>query len=188
MSKLIILDEGDIRRLTFEEILKLYKPLMRSMAYKFGNLRMEFEDLCQIVSIGLWRAYEYYDSSKTVGFSVLAKSLILNELREVYLYESKKKRSGSVVLSIDGKIEGRWNDISIMDILASDEDLEENTVLKDNLKEFMSKITKKQKEAIAMLSISSSYKEVAQKLGVGDTTISMRMTAAKKIFNECMAV
>jgi len=76
---------------------------------------------------------------------------------------------------------------SIMDKLQANIDIENDIILRENLNKFMNKITEKQKETISLRMIGKSYKEITKILGIAQTTISMRMLAAKKIFNKCMA-
>lgn len=187
MSKLIIIDEDTTMMMSFEEVLTKYKPLVKSQVNWFSNLKMEFDDKYQLATIGLWTAYNSFDVERGLGFGLLAKKAIQNNFKEALTYNGRAKRSGFRLVSIDNESAMDYDDnSSILDKLESDDNIEEAIVINSILKEFVSKLTAKQKEAIELYSISKSYKEVAEILGVGQTTISMRMTAAKRIFSECM--
>jgi RNA polymerase sigma factor (sigma-70 family) len=186
MRKLIIVDEGDIRELSFEELLDMYKPFVMRKIWDFRNLDLELDDRYQLATIGLWNAYTRYDASRMVGFERLATISINNKLKKAFDYSIRSKRSGVEVLSLDKEYQGRWQIMTLTDLLESDDDTEEEIILKSNLKEFGSKLTSRQKEAIELYSRCKNFREVARILGVGQSAISMRMTAARKIFNECM--
>lgn len=188
MSKLLIIGEGDKRYLTFEELLLMYRPLIRKRIYSFSGLNMEVDDRYQIASIGLWRAYEKYDINIGIGFGLLAINIIDNDLKGVLAKERTLKRSKYVQVSIDRIIEDEHDEEnSIINALESDCDIEEDTIIRGALKEFINRLTSKQKESIALFMRGNTYKEVAELLNVKPNTISMRMTAAKKTFSECMA-
>lgn len=189
MSKLIIINIDDKRELEFEEILEMYKPLIMSEIHGFDSLKMEFDDKYQLSTIGLWNAYKKYDAEKNVGFGVLAKIAIKNNLKRAISYNRMKKRSGLNIVSIDREATRDFNDkSSIMDKLESDINIEGNLILKSNLSEFMSEITEKQRETIALYVAGKQYNEISGILGIAISTISMRMAAAKKTFNKCMAI
>jgi len=189
MSKLIIIGKNDARELEFEEVLEMYKPLIMSEIHSFDSLKMEFDDKYQLATMGLWNAYKKYDAETTVGFGILAKIAIENNLKHAITYTKMKKRSGLELVCMDRTMKGKDNeDNSIADMLEADTNIEEHIVLKSNLKEFMSKITDKQRETIALYVTGMQYEAISKILGVGKSTISMRMAAAKKTFNKCMAV
>jgi len=188
MSKLIIIDKDDTRELKFEEVLEMYKPMIMRTIYSFRILRMEVDDKYQIACVALCKAYENYDIEMQVGLWALAKKMIVNDLIREINYNERKKRSGMETLSMNRTMEGAdEQENSIMDKLQANIDIENDIILRENLNKFMNKITEKQKETISLRMIGKSYKEITKILGIAQTTISMRMLAAKKIFNKCMA-
>ena len=189
MSKLIIIGLNDTRKLEFEEVLEMYKPLIMSEIHSFGSLKMEFDDKYQLATMGLWQAYKKYDAETTVGFGLFAKVAIQNNLKHAITYTKMKKRSGVATVSMDRIMRGENDeDSSISDLMESDTNIEEHLVLKSNLKDFIDKITIKQRETIALYITGMQYEAMSKILGVGKSTISMRMSAAKKTFNKCMAI
>jgi len=189
VGKLIIIGLNDTRKLEFEEVLEMYKPLIMSEIHSFDSLKMEYDDKYQLATIGLWNAYKKYDAETTVGFGLFAKIAIQNNLKHAITYTKMKKRSGLELVCMDRTMKSQKDEEnSIKNTLESDTNIEEHIVLKSNLKEFMSKITDKQRETIALYIDGRHYEEISKILGVGKSTISMRMAAAKKTFNKCMAI
>ena len=65
----------------FDEIVKENMGLVFSVAGKFLNRGVEFDDLVQIGSIGLIKAAEKFDSSLGYKFSTYAVNLIIGEIK-----------------------------------------------------------------------------------------------------------
>jgi len=188
MGKLIIIDKGNEINLEFEEVLVMYKPLIKNIIYSFNNLRMEYDDKYQVATIALWNAYKKYDSTTTISFVMLAKKAILNELMHEITYNNRKKRSGIEVVCAD-RIMTYDNgvELSILDSLEADVNIEENMILKSCFTNFINKITQKQKETISLCMSGKKHREISKILGISMSTICMRMDAAKKTFKKSMA-
>ena len=183
MGKIIIIDKGEEKTMTFEEVLVKFRPLMKNLMNHFRYVLREFDDRYQIASIGLWKAYECYDINKKIGFWVLAKKTIENDFKWEHNYNNRQKRTG-ITFSIDYPImDKRGEEHSLIETLESDEDIQATVVMKNTLIEFMGKLTDKQKEALALYQSGKRYKDIAKILGVSRQNISMRMTASRKIFN-----
>lgn len=186
MKKLIIINLHEKKEMTFEEVLVKYRPLIRHEMFGFRfSIKMEEEDMYQLASMGLWQAYQHYNSDTGTGFGVLAKTAIQNKFKEVYNYNNRKKRSGLDVVSIDRSlVDKRDVERSIMDTLVSSEDIQDTVVAKHLLIEFNNNITDQQKETIYLYSLGKKTKEIAQILGIGKSAVHMRMLAAKKVFKK----
>ena len=193
MGKMLIINEGDIQNLEFEEILVEYRALIINEINRFHNLRMDFDDKYQIASIALWNAYMNFDISKNVGFGVLAEIAIENKLKGAIHYNRRAIRNPKIngirVISIDDMLPGKHNDDRpVLDMVESEEDIVGDFVVKSMKHIFVEKLTLKQKEIIFLYMRGNSYKDICKILDVKQSTISMRMTAAKRIFKKCMAV
>jgi RNA polymerase sigma-B factor len=66
-----------------EALLKLYTPLARSLARRYGRSSEPFEDLLQVASLGLLKAIDRYDTSRG-NFAAFAVPTILGELRRYF--------------------------------------------------------------------------------------------------------
>ena len=188
-TKLIIVNKDDIREMTFNDIFEMYKPLIRNIVYSFHNLKLELDDKLQIASIGLWQAYDKYDIKTGTGFWALAKVTMDNSLRLEFNYASMKKRSGIDIISMYQPIDSSADGCNlVMDEIVCYNDIADEVIAKNHLNIFMSKLTDIQKHTLALVAMGKSYVEIADILGQTRPTISMRMTATRKIFNECMNI
>jgi RNA polymerase sigma factor (sigma-70 family) len=68
---------------TFDEIFSRYKNLIHNLCKKWQS-KLEYADLFQVASIGLYKAFLDYDISKDIEFSTLAYTYIKNEIRSFY--------------------------------------------------------------------------------------------------------
>lgn len=64
-----------------EELMTINLGLVRSIALKFRDRGVEYEDLVQIGSIGMLKAIRSFDFSKGTAFSTYAVPLIIGEIR-----------------------------------------------------------------------------------------------------------
>ena len=64
-----------------EELMTNNLGLVRSIAYKFRDRGVEYEDLVQIGSIGMLKAIRSFDLEKGTAFSTYAVPLIIGEIR-----------------------------------------------------------------------------------------------------------
>jgi len=94
--------EGDAAAL--EELVKSNMGLVKSIAVRFRDRGVEFEDLCQIGTIGMIKAIRNFDHSHGTMFSTYAVPLIMGEIRK-YLRDDgiikvsrELKRKGVTVL------------------------------------------------------------------------------------------
>lgn len=76
---LLLATNGD--DLATEELIKNNLGLVRSIALRFKDRGVEYEDLVQIGSIGMLKAIRSFDLSKGTVFSTYAVPLIIGEIR-----------------------------------------------------------------------------------------------------------
>lgn len=186
VKKTFIVNDDTRVDLTFNELLDMYKPLITSEIIRFDGLRMEYDDRYQIATLALWRAYDTYDLINGTCIGSLAKKTIRNAFLGVIDYENKPKRSGRIVISMYGN--NGNNDYSMLDFIPSTEKVEDNLITQNIMTDFMSKINKKQKQILKLRSEGVEWKQIEAMLGVGQSTISMRMSYAKKTFMQCCSM
>lgn len=109
--KTIRLNKDTYKDLTFEEILEMYHALIVNYIIRFQALfpflLMENEDLYQIFSMALYKAYKNYDVSKGVGFGLVAKRYLMHKSMNISKTCSAEKRRNRYCLEFD--IESFYN-------------------------------------------------------------------------------
>lgn len=125
--------------------------LVAHIVKKFENTSEEFEDLISIGTIGLMKAIKTYDPNKRTKLATYAARCIENEI--LMHLRSIKKQKGEVYLfdTIGSDKEG--NEISLMDILSSEEEVSEEVehiCEEENLRDKLKELTPREKIVLEM--------------------------------------
>ena len=127
-EQLILLKQGDrnARNTLIEHNLRLVAHIVK----KYGAVSSDQDDLVSIGTIGLIKAIDTFDVDKKLKLSSYASRCIENEI--LMYFRSQKKTSLDVSLdeSIDTDKDG--NPLTLMDILSSDDNIEERLETKIN--------------------------------------------------------
>lgn len=183
MSKLIIVNDNDKVMLTFEQILKRYQYLLRSKAYSWAK-SYGYDEMYQVASIALWKAYEKYDSKKfPLPFVFIARRFIDNELLSFHnknkpKFNNKTSKIKSVVSLNDIVFDSEGEGIELMELIGEDEtytvEIIENILLSKLLKKF----TKQQQQDIMDYVNGYKLKELADSKNISNQALALRMQAA----------
>ncbi|WP_414648662.1 RNA polymerase sporulation sigma factor SigK [Clostridium sp.] len=117
-SYLIKLKEGDIlaKGILVERNLRLVAHIVKKYSYPGKDV----DDLISIGTVGLIKAIDSFDTSKGTRLATYAARCIENEI--LMLIRNNKKTKGEVYLQDPIGIDKEGNEISLMDVLSSDED------------------------------------------------------------------
>ena len=149
------------------------------IAKKFENSGVNIEDLVSIGTIGLMKAINSYDLSKNIKLATYASRCIENEIL-MYLRKNNKIKAE---ISIDEPIntDSEGNDLSLADILGTDNDsIFKHVEESDNKKVLIKAIKKLNKREKTIMQLRYGFngldeltqKEVADKLGISQSYIS----------------
>ena len=185
------LKEGDLlaKSILVERNLRLVAHIVKKYSYP-GK---EVDDLISIGTVGLIKAIDSFDVSKGTRLATYAARCIENEI--LMLIRNNKKTKGEVYLQEPIGIDKEGNEISLMDVLSSDEDsIIEVVENKIQVKKLYSKIdsclAQREKMVIEMrygLSDSKpkTQREIAKLLGISRSYVSrIEKRALKKLFRE----
>jgi len=106
---------------------KLIEHNLRLVAHiikKYYTQTAERDDLISIGTIGLIKGVSTYQPNKNVRLATYASRCIENEV--LMYFRSIRKSSGDVSLSESIDMDGEGNSLSLMDVLAEDDDMLEN--------------------------------------------------------------
>jgi RNA polymerase sporulation-specific sigma factor len=110
----------------FNQIFKAEENQLKRLISTFYH--MEKDDLYQVACIGLLKAIETFDTSKNIKFNSYMYNIVKNELIITLRTHNKKSNVDNMKISIE---ENTTDDLTIMDTLASNEDIEENYIIKE---------------------------------------------------------
>ena len=169
---------------------KLVEKNLRLVVYiakKFENSGVNIEDLISIGTIGLMKAINSFNLDKNIKLATYASRCIENEI----LMHLRKVQRTKTEISIDEPInvDGEGNDLSLVDILGSDNDIVYKEVEEsDNRKVLRRAIMNLNDREKLIMELRYGFegkdeltqKEVADKLGISQSYISR---IEKKVIN-----
>lgn len=185
------LKEGD--RLAKNTLIERNLRLVAHIVKKYSYPGKDIDDLISIGTVGLIKAIDSFDSSKGTRLATYAAKCIENEI--LMLIRSAKKTKGEVYLQDPIGVDKEGNEISLMDILSSEEDsIIEIVENKIQVKRLYSKINtslgERERKVIEMRygledGKPLTQREIAKMLGISRSYVSrIEKRALKKLYKE----
>lgn len=185
------LKDGDslAKNILVERNLRLVAHIVKKYSYP-GK---EVDDLISIGTVGLIKAIDSFDASKGTRLATYAAKCIENEI--LMLIRNNKKTKNEVYLQDPIGIDKEGNEISLMDVLSSEEDsIIEIVENKMQVKKLYSKInsclSERERKVVEMRyglleAQSKTQREIAKILGISRSYVSrIEKRALKKLFKE----
>lgn len=169
--------QGDLeaRNILVERNLRLVAHILK----KYYASASDQDDLISIGTIGLIKAISTFDGSKGARLATYAGRCIQNEI--LMHFRSQRKSAGDVSLSDIIETSGDGGNLSVMDVLASDENLFEETYLRSETKKLLAvldkTLTDRERQIIILRYGLGNCKplpqrEVAERLGISRSYVS----------------
>lgn len=185
------LKDGDevAKQVLIERNLRLVAHIVKK--YSFPG--REIDDLISIGTVGLIKAIDSFDYEKGTRLATYAARCIENEI--LMLIRNNKKSKGEVFLHDPIGIDKEGNEISLIDVLSTDEDsvveiVENKMQIKRLYKKMSICLTEREKSIIEMRyglldGNSKTQREIAGMLGISRSYVSrIEKRALKKLFKE----
>jgi RNA polymerase sporulation-specific sigma factor len=184
------LQEGDeeSRAVLIEHNLRLVAHIVK----KFDETGEDLDDLISIGTIGLIKGVNTFDPTKGVKLATYAARCIENEIL-MHLRSTKRKRSEKSLQDPIG-IDGEGNEVTLMDILSSDEeetpDIVGRRVQCERLLQLLPSLTKRERVVIRQRygledGINRTQREIAEQLGISRSYVSrIEKRAVEKLARE----
>ena len=174
--------QGDLeaRNILVERNLRLVAHILK----KYYSTASDQDDLISIGTIGLIKAISTFDGSKGARLATYAGRCIQNEI--LMYFRSQRKSAGDISLS-DLLENGSEGGLSMMDVLASDEDLFEQAHIRSETRRLLglldSTLIPREKDIITLRYGLLDQKplpqrEVAVKMGISRSYVSRLETKA----------
>lgn len=188
---LLRLKEGDMlaKSVLVERNLRLVAHIVKKYSYPGKDI----DDLISIGTVGLIKAIDSFDCSKGTRLATYAARCIENEI--LMLIRNNKKIKGEVYLQDPIGIDKEGNEISLMDVLSSEEDsiieiVENKIQVKKLYNKINSCLLDREKVIIEMRyglvdGNAKTQREIAKVLGISRSYVSrIEKRALKKLFKE----
>lgn len=168
-----------------EELIKMYKPFIIKNAMQIYINGYEVEDLVQIGIMALIKAVNKYQLDRKIAFTTYAITVIKNAFNDELRKVISKKWDEKFKCSLNNANE---DGIEFMEILASEEDVEEDLILKEKitiLRKALDKLTEAEREIINWFYFENKpLKEYALKKGMNlNTVVKRKCRAVEKVRN-----
>lgn len=171
--------QGDVeaRNLLVEHNLRLVAHIMK----KYYTQTDDVDDLISIGTIGLIKGVNTYKPDKGVRLATYASRCIENEI--LMHFRSRKKSAGDVSLSDALDVDGDGSGLSIMDVVAQEDDMAERIsnaeLCQELLKSIETSLTKREAKIIRLRygldgAAPMTQKETAQLCGISRSYVSRR--------------
>ena len=170
---------GDVeaRNLLVEHNLRLVAHIMK----KYYAQTDDVDDLISIGTIGLIKGVNTYKPDKGVRLATYASRCIENEI--LMHFRSRKKSAGDVSLSDALDVDGDGSGLSIMDVVAQEDDMAERIgnaeLCQELLRSIETSLTKREAKIILLRygldgAAPMTQKETAQLCGISRSYVSRR--------------
>ena len=169
--------QGDVeaRNLLVEHNLRLVAHIMK----KYYTQTDDVDDLISIGTIGLIKGVNTYKPEKGVRLATYASRCIENEI--LMHFRSRKKSAGDVSLSDALDVDGDGSGLSIMDVVAQEDDMAERIgnaeLCQELLRSIETSLTKREAKIIRLRygldgAAPMTQKETAQLCGISRSYVS----------------
>lgn len=188
---LIQLGNGDAsaKSILVERNLRLVAHIVKKYSYPGKDM----DDLISIGTVGLIKAIDSFDYNKGTRLATYAARCIENEI--LMLIRNNKKAKGEVYLQDPIGVDKEGNEISLMDVLSSDEDsvleiVENKIQIKKLYNKINSTLQEREKIIIEMRyglidGKCKTQREIAKVLGISRSYVSrIEKRALKKLLKE----
>ena len=180
----------EARNILVERNLRLVAHIVK----KFDNTGDDVDDLISIGTIGLIKAINTFDRSKQTRLATYAARCIENEIL-MHLRSTKKNRS-EVMLEDPIGSDKEGNEITLMDILAADDDVAEaveHAVEQEAMYRRMAELSRREKRVLELRygligGIRKTQREISKLLGISRSYVSrIEKRALSKLHREMTA-
>lgn len=185
------LKDGDVlaKGVLVERNLRLVAHIVKKYAYPGKDM----DDLISIGTVGLIKAIDSFDTRKGTRLATYAAKCIENEI--LMLIRNNKKSKGEVYLQDPIGVDKEGNEISLMDVLSSEEDsiieIVENKIQVKKLYGKISSILQERERAVIEMRYGlidgrpKTQREIAEILEISRSYVSrIEKRALKKLYKE----
>lgn len=180
IAKKVLLNNAIPEMKSFEEIHHHFQGLIRSKAARWANL-YDFDELCQVAAISLWKAYEKYDVELyPVPFVAMAAGYIKYALMN---YHNKNKpkfhRKTSQIRSICSLFElindGSGEGTELQELIGEEETFSQQAADREVLDRLLNRIPPQQREDLFAYVDGYKMRELAAAKDVSSQTVAKRI-------------
>lgn len=182
VEKLILLNGPSPEMKSFEDIHSQFQGLIRKKAMRWYRV-YEFDEMCQVAAIALWKAYERYDYyARPIPFVAIASTFIKYDHLNYHVKHKPKydKKSSQVrsIHSLHALVSSSDGETELQDLIGEDETFTQETADRMLLEKVLLRIPDKQKQDIFAYIDGYKMKELAEAKDVSSQQQAIRLRSA----------
>jgi RNA polymerase sigma factor (sigma-70 family) len=172
----MVISENTIEELSFDEVFSRYQKLIDNSIRSYQK-SYDKEELYQIASMALWKAFEKYDIDKyPVAFGYYARLVISSQLNH---YHRDNKKHEVVTKSLNTVIKDSENFMEFIDTLIDETDYEELAVNNAEVDRILKVLDEVEKICLMEYVCGKSQSQIAKVVGLSQQVVSLRIIKAK---------
>lgn len=180
MSKTIIMSENNQSVMTFDEVFHKFQGLLRNKAYRWSQT-YDYDEMFQIASIALWKAYEKYDSEiYPIPFMIVAAKFINYALLGYHAkhkpkFDKQTSKIKSMVSINDIVFNSKGEGVERQDLIGEDETFTQEIISQMVLDKIFRKFSKQQQQQIQDIASGYSLTEIADEKSLSRSAVWTHM-------------
>jgi len=174
-KNLIIEIKKDSMLCSFEEVLEMYEPLIKSIVNSWRSFGED--DIRQTCLIALWKAFDKYDISYEISFGFYARKAMLNS---VYCYTKKTNIYNKNNCSYENISEHSDylfdKPLTFQDLLKSDVELENDYITQNTIETYIKYMPRKYKQLFQLIYINGlNQREASEVLRLTQPAVNYQL-------------
>lgn len=172
---------------SFEKLVEIYTPYVKSLARRYFLIGGELEDIIQIGLMGLCVAIRKYDKSLGTSFKTFVNMVVLSDIKnEITKSQNTKNRMLAECMSLE--LNNEDDDAWVYVPESADKSPEEQLIQKQKIKtiicELNQSLNAQEKKILSMYLKGFKYAEIAEKIDSTTKRVDNTLTKAKKILQK----
>lgn len=190
-AKEILLSDGRVLKMTFEEVYKKFAPMITKTIKKANSRfifnQVEEDDFRQELNLELWRAYQSYDISTGNRFTTYLYYKLQKGVRNMTYSRYALKNQNNGVYSIHAPIGD--DELKIEDMISIDDTSLDNIHFRELFDLIIKNITEEEKDILRVLLDRKEFSVVdyAKKYGITRQAANQRVVKLRKKLQKIVA-
>lgn len=157
-----------------------------NLIYSFlKKYRLNIEEWYDVAAIGLCNAAINYNGSLS-AFATYAYTCMYSEFAKAYKFQHRKRCiPNDCITYYEHSLKGEDNkDITYLDVIPSDENIEDEAIMRLDVNDTISKLSDREKQVVALLDSGYTQSKIAEIVGCSRQNISDIKIRLRKRFKD----
>lgn len=183
--KEIIIKDGSIQLLSIEDCLKEYEKYIHSQCISYNKTLLgkgingqsyDYDDLYQIASLSLMKAYDNYDYSTNNKFLTYYSLVLANDLNQLIRKTNRASKSNINLTSFEASVftDSDGNEVGLIDLIPCKEICHADTIIQsETINDFLNSLPERKKKIFDMYYFENKTNiEIGKELNISQSYVS----------------